>query len=107
MRKQLVILSGEIRTPPFSREARLEAGYLLGCLQEGVTLSMPQAKPMPSIGPHCLELRIKDEQASWRILCRIDDDAILMMHVFSKKTQATPKSVLDLCRSRLRQYDAL
>jgi hypothetical protein len=29
-RKPLVILSGEIKTPPFSEKARIEAGVLLG-----------------------------------------------------------------------------
>jgi hypothetical protein len=34
-RKPLVRLHGEIKTPPFSREARIEAGELLRSVQEG------------------------------------------------------------------------
>ncbi len=32
--KPLVWLHGQIKTPPFSEEARIEAGYLLGRLQQ-------------------------------------------------------------------------
>jgi len=104
-RKPLVILSGEIKTPPFSEDARIEAGVLLGMLQMGGMPTMPRARPMPSIGKRCLELRIKDKTAEWRILCRVDGDAILMAHVFSKKTQQTPKTVIEVCRQRLKEYD--
>jgi len=54
--KDLVWLHGEVRTPPFSQQARLEAGYLLRRLQQGKKLSMPQSRPMPSIGRRCYEL---------------------------------------------------
>ncbi len=39
--KELVWLAGEVKTPPFSSEARIEAGYLLRLLQKGESLSMP------------------------------------------------------------------
>lgn len=65
--KPLVWLEGEIKTPPFSREARLEAGYLLGRLQRGEALSMPLSRSMPSIGPRCHELRIVDRGHNWRM----------------------------------------
>jgi phage-related protein len=42
-----------------------------------------------------------------RIVYRVDTDAIVVVEVFSKKTQATPRSVLDVCRRRLRTYDAI
>jgi hypothetical protein len=48
--KPLVWLHGEIKTPPFSALARIEAGVLLRRLQRGETLRMPQSRPMPSIG---------------------------------------------------------
>ncbi len=43
--KDLVWLHGEVKTPPFSLEARLEAGYLLRQLQQGIKLVMPQSPP--------------------------------------------------------------
>ena len=41
--KPLVWLHGQIKTPPFSAEARIEAGYLLRRLQKGEHLTMPAA----------------------------------------------------------------
>ena len=61
---------------------------------------------MPSIGPRCHELRVKDVSGEWRIIYRIDSDAILIADVFQKKTQQTPLKVLETCRRRLREYDA-
>jgi phage-related protein len=103
--KPLVWLHGEIKTPPFSRNARLEAGYLLGQLQRGESLAMPHSRPMPSIGVRCHELRVVDEPQSWRIVYRADADAVLILEVFSKKTQATPDDVIKNCQRRIRLYE--
>ena len=105
--RPLVILHGEIKTPPLSSAARVEAGVCLRKLQRGQTLSMPISRPMPSVGARCAELRIVDEDKTWRIIYRVDADAVLVAEVFAKKTQATPKSVIDVCKKRLRSYDAL
>jgi phage-related protein len=103
--KPLVWCYGEVKTPPFSKEAKLEAGYLLRLLQKGEKLSLPHSRPMPSIGRRCHELRIEDENLTWRIIYRIDNDAIVIAEVFEKKTQKTPKSVIDICKKRLKEYD--
>jgi len=103
--KPLVWMHGEVRTPPLSEAARLEAGFLLRLLQRGENVAMPHSRPMPSIGRRCHELRIPDDRASWRIVYRIDEDAIVILGVFSKKTGKTPKSVVDSCKARLREYD--
>lgn len=103
--KPLVWLHGEVKTPPFSTVARLEAGYLLRMLQGGETLSMPHSRPMPEIGKRCHELRITDENNIWRIIYRVDPDAIVILEVFKKKTGKTPKSVIDVCKSRIARYD--
>lgn len=63
--KPLVWLKGEIKTPPFSSNARIEAGYLLRQLQRGMSLTMPYARPMEIIGKRCHELRIKDINKIW------------------------------------------
>jgi phage-related protein len=60
---------------------------------------------MPSIGARCHELRINDASGNWRLVYRIDSDAIVIVEVFSKKTQATPKTVVDVFRKRLKEYD--
>lgn len=103
--KPLVWLHGEVKTPPFSSTARMDAGVLLRRLQQGEKLSMPHSRPMPSIGPRCHELRIRDEGQTWRIFYRLDSDAIVIAAVGKKKTQKTPKATLDTCKRRLAQYD--
>lgn len=105
--KPLVWLHGEIQTPPFSASARIEAGLLLRRLQRGEKLGLPHSRPMSVIGRRCHELRIQDEDTTWRIIHRLDQDAIVILEVFSKKTQQTPKSVVNTCRERLRRYNSL
>ena len=98
-------LHGDIKTPPFSQAARIEAGYLLRLLQKGQTLGLPQSRPMSVVGPRCHELRVRDAGADWRIVYRLDADAVVILEVFSKKTRATPKTVIEVCTRRLREYD--
>lgn len=107
--KDLVWLRGEVKTPPFSREARRTAGFLLRLVQNGMTLSLPDSRPMPSIGSRCHELRIRDAQMglTWRVIYRIDDDAVIIGDVFAKKTQKTPQRVIDACVRRFKLYDQL
>lgn len=103
--KPLVWLQGEIKTPPFSSSARIEAGFLFRILQRGETLSMPHSRPMPGIGKNCHELRVNDDNSTWRIIYRIDNDAIVILEVFNKKTQQTPKKIINVCKKRIKEYD--
>ena len=103
--RPLVWLHGEIKTPPLTTQARIEAGYLLRRLQMGEKLSLPHSRPMASIGVKCHELRINDEDSSWRIVYRIDPDAIVILDVFEKRTRATPRAVIENCKRRMRMYD--
>ena len=107
MDKDLMVLKGEIKTPPMSEEARREVGYLIRLLQSGELLSMPLSRPMPSIGARCHELRVNDRTKTWRVIYRIDPDAILVVDIFSKTTRETPKRVIDECRRRLKLYDRI
>ena len=59
---------------------------------------------MPIIGPRCHELRVNDESGTFRIMYRVDADAIISLDVV-KKTEQTPQSVIETCRRRLRDYD--
>jgi phage-related protein len=103
--KPLMWLHGEIRTPPLSAQTRIEAGVLLRRLQQGHKLSLPHSRPMPVIGHLCHELRITDANATWRLVYRIDEDAIVIVDVFSKKTPQTSAAVIEACRRRVREYD--
>ncbi len=100
-RKPLIWLSGEIKTPPFSKEARVEVGILLRRLQEGRSLGMPHSRPMPVIGQRCYEIRVRDQNRIWWVLYRLDPDAIVIASVFSKTSPATPKHDIDRCKERL------
>jgi len=68
---------------------------------------MPHSRPVPAIGERCHELRIIDEDATWRLIYRIDPGAVVVVEVFKKKSRATPKAVIDVCARRLRRYDAV
>ncbi len=104
--RPLAWLHGEIKSPPFLAMARLEAGALLRALQRGEKLGMPHSRPMPSIGPRCHELRIRDENMTWRIIYRVDEDAIIIIDVFKKTSRETPESVIENCRRRMSKYDS-
>lgn len=103
--KPLVWLRGEVKSPPLSKDARIEAGFLLRRLQKGESLSLPHSRPMPTVGRRCHELRIVDKNATWRIVYRTDPDAVIIAEVFSKKSTRTPKSVIETCKRRLKEYD--
>ena len=94
-----------MKTPPFSQDGRIEAGTLLRRLQRGDKLALPHSRPMPVIGARCHELRIQDKDVTWRIVYRSDSDAVIIAEVFAKKTTATPKQVIEVCKERLRSYD--
>lgn len=61
---------------------------------------------MPSIGRRCHELRVRDESKNWRIMIRIDEDAIIVAEVFNKTTRETPQNVIENCQRRLNKFDA-
>ena len=103
--KPLAWLHGEVKSPPFAKAGRLEMGFLLRRLQLGETLSMPHSRPMPNIGGRCHELRVNDSTGNWRLVFRIDPDAIVIADVFGKRTRKTPKLNVVVCRKRLKEYD--
>ena len=88
-----------------SSAARIGASYLLGLVQEGVSLGMPHSRPMPQIGPRCHELRVRGEDTNWRIIYRIDERVILVVDIFKKKSATTPKRVIEACKKRLSAYE--
>lgn len=104
--KPLVWLHSEVKTPPFTPEGRQEAGMLLRLLQRGERLGMPQAELLPDVGPRCAALRVRDAEHNWRIMVRIDSDAVLILAVYPKKTPKIPDEVIERCKKRLKQYDA-
>ena len=98
-------LSGELKTSPFSTEARIQAGHLLRMLQSGANLALPHSRPMPVVGARCRELRIQDENRTWRVMYRVDADAIVIADVFARTSQTTPTTAIKNSQRRLRAYD--
>jgi phage-related protein len=99
-------VAGELKTPPMSSDARVEGGILLRRLQRGETLSMPESRPMPSIGLRCHELRIDDieQKKEWRIIYCIGTLAIAILAVFAKSTRETPDDLIRRCKRRLADF---
>jgi phage-related protein len=67
-------------------------------LQRGEELGMPHSRAMPGIGTGCYELRIVDDRRSWRIVYRLAEEAIVILHVFEKKSRKTPSRIIGICR---------
>ena len=105
--KPLVWLRTVLRTPPVGVAARREAGLLLRKVQRGDALNMPRSRPMPVIGERCHELRVRDRDADWRMIYRIDVQVILVVHLFRKTTRTTPQSEIELAQARLKEHDRM
>ena len=83
-----------------------ENNVLLRQLQRGDPLLLPHSRPMPSIGRRVHELRVPDADVTWRIVYRLDADAIVIGEVFAKKSAQTPQLVITTCQKRFKAYDA-
>lgn len=68
----------------------------LALLGEGLNLSMPLSRPMPSIGKGVHELRFRDRSGVFRIT------DIMLIHAFQKKSQQTPQANIELAKQRLK-----
>ncbi len=65
---------------------------------------MPHSRPMPSVGKACHESRVQDANRTWRVAHFVEPAAVVILEVFAKTAQRTPKAVLERCRVRLRRY---
>lgn len=60
---------------------------------------------MPSIGKACHELRVNDTNKTWRLFYFLDSDAIVVLEMDEKKTRQTPKTKIEICQKRLKNYE--
>ncbi|MEQ1884998.1 MAG: type II toxin-antitoxin system RelE/ParE family toxin [Bryobacteraceae bacterium] len=73
-------------------------------MQLGERLSMPQSRPMPSVGPGVAELRVRGADGIYRALYFTAFEAgVLVFHAFHKKTQQTPQQELALAKKRWKE----
>lgn len=86
----------------FPESARQDAGYQLDKVQRGERPD--DVKPMPSIGRGAEEIRVWDDQGTYRVIytARLAD-AVYVLHAFQKKTRVTAKRDIDLARERFAQ----
>jgi phage-related protein len=94
------------QNPSVLRNRTAGDGLAATTLATGRESWLPHSRPMPSIGVRCHELRVRDQTKNWRIIYRIDDDAIVIAEVFNKTTRTMPAGVLATCQRRLRLYDS-
>ncbi len=85
----------------FPDSVRREAGYQIDRLQHGL---MPTDwKSISSAGPGVCEIRVRDATGAYRViyLARLQD-AVYVLHCFTKKTQKTSQHDLELAQRRYR-----
>lgn len=88
----------------FPEQVRDQLGFAVFELQQGKRLVMPLSRTMPSVGPGVSELRVKDASGQYRVFYVIvSERGVIVFHAFRKKTQATPKSEIELGRKRLKE----
>ena len=73
-------------------------------LSRGQNLGLPVSRPMPVVAHGVHELRIKGKGGQYRIFYFTKHkDAILVFHMFKKKTQKTPDHEIEVAKRRLGQ----
>lgn len=85
----------------FPQDAMQDAGYQLDKVQRGQ--QPDDFKPMPAIGVGVEEIRIWDDNGTFRVIytARIGN-AVYVLHAFQKKTQATSKKDIDIAKERFK-----
>ncbi|MEQ1898491.1 MAG: type II toxin-antitoxin system RelE/ParE family toxin [Vicinamibacterales bacterium] len=83
----------------FPDDARRAAGYLLGRVQHG--LLPTDCKPMVTVGPGVVEIRIRTRLAHRVFYVAKFDEAVYVLSAFEKKTRKTPPAEIALARLRL------
>jgi phage-related protein len=81
---------------------RYEFGQQLLRVQMG---PMPNNyKPISAVGPGTYEIRVQDADGIARLMYVAKfHDTICVLHVFTKKSQRTPKTDIDLAKKRYRE----
>jgi phage-related protein len=83
----------------FPDDARREAGYQLGRVQQGM---MPSDwKPMGSVGLGVYEIRIHTGTEQRVFYGAKFREAVYVLHAFQKRSRRTPQPEIDVARKRL------
>ncbi len=83
----------------FPDDARREAGYELGRVQQGL---MPtDSKPMATVGLGASEIRIHTRREHRVFYVAKFEEAIYVLHAFEKRTRQTPQAEIAVAKKRL------
>jgi phage-related protein len=83
----------------FPKDARREAGYQLGRVQQG--LLPTDWKAMARIGPGVIEIRVHTRVEHRVFYIAKFEEAVYVIHAFEKRTRQTPQSDVALAQKRL------
>jgi phage-related protein len=87
----------------FSKEDMREIGQDIKTAQFGWPIGMPLIR---KIEKDLWEVRSHIRDGIARVFFTVDDDRMILLSGFVKKSQGTPQSELDLARNRKRKYYA-
>ena len=83
----------------FPEDARRDAGYQLGRVQQG--LLPTDWKPMTTVGPGIIEVRVHTHVEHRIFYVAKFEEAIYVLHAFEKRTRQTPQAEIALAHKRL------
>ena len=93
------------RLKEFPKEAMREAGYELNQVQIGNQPS--DWKPMSTVGPGVIEIRIHNPNEYRIIYVAKYAEAVYVLHAFNKKTQKTQDKDLHLARKAYAELEKI
>ena len=83
----------------FPEDARRDAGYQLGRVQQG--LLPTDWKPMTTVGPGVIEIRVHTRAEHRVFYVAKFEEAVYVLHAFEKRARQTPQSEIALAQKRL------
>lgn len=98
--RELVFVGNALKDiKAFSPDAKTDAGYELDRIQRGHNPS--DFKTIPRVGKGAMELRIWDEEGTYRVLyvAKIKD-AVYVLHCFKKTTQQISDHDIEIAKMR-------
>lgn len=104
MKPAVIHLKARAAIRSFPEGVRRELGKAIFDLQKGEKISMPMARPMPTVAAGVEELRVKDRSGAYRVFYYLKlADSVLIFHAFVKKTPKTPTHEIAVARKRLKE----
>lgn len=83
------------------KEDKKTIGYDIKTVQYGYPVGMPLTKALK--GTNLEEVRCKISNGIARIIFCVEDNTIILLHAFIKKTQKTPQKELDVAIKRYKE----